>query len=266
MNEPLERTIELLQQLGLKQYEARAFVALSRLGPGTAKDVSEISDVPRSRVYDAIRVLESKGLVAIQHSNPQVFSAVETDEAVEILRSEYEQRVASLRERLGDLEPAEPARKTTVAQDIWALSGSTGIVTRSRQLIDSSEEEVVLVIAQDNDIASGVKPKISEATARGVELVLATPSADHRDTIRETFPSADVVVTGLQWLHHPQTADDDTDIGFLLLVDREALLVSTVTGDGHPQREQAVFGRGVDNGVVAVVRRMLTAECLDDGR
>ena len=67
------KAIELLQELGLKQYEAKSFVALSRLPSGTAKEMSEVSEVPRTRIYDAIRVLESKGLVEIQHSNPQRF-------------------------------------------------------------------------------------------------------------------------------------------------------------------------------------------------
>lgn len=43
-------SIELLQQLGLKEYEARAFVALTRVEAGTAKDIAELSEVPRTRV------------------------------------------------------------------------------------------------------------------------------------------------------------------------------------------------------------------------
>ncbi|MFT4923715.1 MAG: sugar-specific transcriptional regulator TrmB, partial [Haloarculaceae archaeon] len=44
-----DEAIELLQELGLKEYEAKCFVALCRLPQGTAKDISEISDVPRTR-------------------------------------------------------------------------------------------------------------------------------------------------------------------------------------------------------------------------
>nr|WP_217693461.1 helix-turn-helix domain-containing protein [Natrinema saccharevitans] len=41
-----DQAIELLQQLGLKEYEARSFVALARRQRGTAKDISETSEVP----------------------------------------------------------------------------------------------------------------------------------------------------------------------------------------------------------------------------
>ncbi|MFB6177506.1 MAG: helix-turn-helix domain-containing protein, partial [Halobaculum sp.] len=60
-NTNITRAVELLQQLGLKEYEAKCFVGLSRLSTGTAKQLSEITEVPRTRVYDAIRVLEAQG-------------------------------------------------------------------------------------------------------------------------------------------------------------------------------------------------------------
>ena len=108
-----EYAIELLQQLGLKEYEAKSFVALARRQKGTAKDISETSEVPRTRVYDAIRVLESKGLVETQHSNPQVFRAVTIDEAVNTLRSEYVDRTESLRSALSGLEPTDDEETAT---------------------------------------------------------------------------------------------------------------------------------------------------------
>jgi sugar-specific transcriptional regulator TrmB len=101
----------LLQQLGLKEYEAKSFVALVRLPRETAKEISEISEVPRTRVYDAVRVLESKGLVEVQHSSPQRFRAVSIDEAIETLHREYEDRTESLRESLRDIDPPPPGRQ-----------------------------------------------------------------------------------------------------------------------------------------------------------
>ena len=43
----------------------------TQLSTGTAKEIYNISEVPRTRVYDAIRVLEAEGLVEVQHSRPQ---------------------------------------------------------------------------------------------------------------------------------------------------------------------------------------------------
>ncbi|WP_251342889.1 TrmB family transcriptional regulator [Haloplanus halophilus] len=99
--------IELLQQLGLQEYEARCFVALSRRPRGTAKEISETSEVPRTRVYDAVGVLESRGLVETQHSSPKQFRAIPIDEAVQTLRAAYETRIGRLRQALSNLDPVE---------------------------------------------------------------------------------------------------------------------------------------------------------------
>ena len=61
----MEEAIEILQQRGLNESEARCFVGLTRLNTGTAKRLSELTGVLRTRVYGAIRVLEVQGLVEI---------------------------------------------------------------------------------------------------------------------------------------------------------------------------------------------------------
>lgn len=142
-NAQRRQAVELLQRFGLKEYEAKAFVALTRRETGTAKEISETSETPRTRVYDAIRVLETKGLVETQHSNPQVFRAVSLDEAINVVRTEYEERAESLRQTLGGLDPVDTGSETEVTHEVWALSGSAGLVGRAEQLIDDTDREVI---------------------------------------------------------------------------------------------------------------------------
>jgi len=97
--EPGESALELLQQLGLKEYESQAFVALSRPPAWDGQTDQRDLGRPRTRVYDAVRVLETKGLVEVQHTNPQQFRAVSIASSIETLRNEYDSRVESLRGR-----------------------------------------------------------------------------------------------------------------------------------------------------------------------
>ena len=52
-----EHAVTLLQDLGLKEYEARCFVALTRLPTAKAREIGETADIPRTRVYDAVERL-----------------------------------------------------------------------------------------------------------------------------------------------------------------------------------------------------------------
>ena len=261
-----QQAIELLQQLGLKEYEARCFVALARLPKGTAKQISDISEVPRTRVYDAIRVLETKGLVEIQHSNPQQFRAVPIEEAAETLRQEYESRTDTLVEALSAIEPAEPnGGDEEITHEVWALSGTTAITNRTQQLIDAAGREIVLIVGRDEVITDELLKQLQEAIDSGLTVLIGTQTEEIRAQIAEALPDAEVFVSGLEWLHSsPLETGDDTTISRLVLIDKNTILVSSVheMDTGGIESEKAVFGRGFDNGIVVIARRLMATGLL----
>ena len=259
-----DQAIELLQQLGLKEYEAKSFVALARRQRGTAKEISENSDVPRTRVYDAIRVLESKGLVETQHSKPQVFRAVSIDEAVNTLQSEYVARTESLRSALSELEPTDEGESTEATHEVWAISGDQGITSRTRQLIEEVTEELILVVGHESIFTDQLAKLLQSAQERNVNVIIGTVDEDLQIMIQDALPGVEVFVSGLDWLSRSPLPGDDTEISRLLLADREAILVSSFTetrADGR-EHEQGVFGRGFDNGVVTITRRLMATGLL----
>ncbi|QCC52375.1 TrmB family transcriptional regulator [Halapricum salinum] len=251
--------VELLQQLGLKEYEAKSFVALSRVEHGTAKDISDLSEVPRTRVYDAVRVLESKGLVEVQHSSPQVFRAVPVDEAVETLEAEYRERFESLRTELRGLEPADHTDGEQIAHEVWSLSGTAAIANRVTASIEAATDEILMIIGNEEIFTEELSAALEQAQKSGVEIILGAITPELQTTIRSRLPQAEVFVTGLEWLRGLPEVEDTTEIGRLLLIDRSKILVSTYyeNHDEAPAREVAVFGTGFHNGVVTIVRRIL---------
>jgi sugar-specific transcriptional regulator TrmB len=261
MNDTINRqdAVELLQAFGLKEYEAGCFVALSRRSQGTAKEISETSDVPRTRVYDAIRVLEAKGLVEIQHSNPKQFRAVSIDEAVETLRIEYEERAEELRQALDGLEPADTSEPTDVTHEVWALSSAAGIQSRVGQLIDDADDEVILVVGHEDILTDELLDRLEAASNRGVAVIVGAQDAAVLDGLDERRSGIETFVSHIEWLGHSAFPNDDTEIGRLLLVDQSSILVSSFmrATSGDRSHEQAVFGRGFDNGLVAIVRRLM---------
>jgi sugar-specific transcriptional regulator TrmB len=250
-----DRSVTLLQEFGLKEYEAKAFVALTRLPEGTAKQVSEISEVPRTRVYDAVRTLESEGLVEIQHSSPQQFRAVSVAEATNTLQRAYEERTESLREALDSLSRTDDTGSDTT-HEVWSLSGAAGITSRTRELVDDAERELVLVLGDPSLFTEGLVEGLQTAAGRGVTVLVGTTADAVRARVQDQLPTAEVFVSELDWLSGINP-DDDTEIGRLLLVDRSAILVSTFHPQATDRYEQAVFGRGFDNGLVTVARRLM---------
>jgi sugar-specific transcriptional regulator TrmB len=249
----LDEAVEVLQQLGLKEYEARCFVGLSRLQTGTAKELSEMTEVPRTRVYDAIRMLEAQGLVEIQHSSPQQFRAVPLDEATETLRDQYEARVERLQAALETVEIVE-AEDDTPVQQVWAMTGRDAIENRTSQLVGEASDEVVLVIGDDSLLTVDLVETLNEV-GNGADLLVGALSESLQDEIQTAVPDAKTFVSGLEWLHGENATVDETAIGRLLLVDRSKILVSSIMPDS--KEEQAIFGVGFGNGLVVIARRLM---------
>lgn len=257
-DEAASEAAEVLQQLGLREYEAKCFVGLTRLSSGTAKRLGEITDVPRTRVYDAVRVLEAQGLVEVQHSNPKRFRAVPLSEAMDTLRDQYEQRVERLADALDSVEQVETEGAGS-AHEVWAMNGADAVAHRTRETVANADAEVVLVVGH----ARAWTDELAETLAglpSHVEVVVGCVEETLAEGVAEAVPRATTFVSGLDWL--TGTEDDDVTVGRLLLVDGESILLSTVdveTGD-----EQAVFGSGFRNGLVVVTRRLLSQGLLPD--
>lgn len=250
----VQEAIELLQQLGLKEYEARCFVGLARLDMGTAKKLSEITEVPRTRVYDAIRMLEAQGLVEIQHSSPQQFRAVSLAEATETLRDQYEARVDRLHDALDSVETVDTDDDVPV-QEIWAMTGQDAIENRMGQLVEDATDEVVLVIGDDSLLTEDLVDTLNQLST-GVDLLVGALTESLQDEIQTAVPDAKTFVSGLEWLHGENSTVNDTAIGRLLLVDRSTILVSSILPDS--KEEQAIFGVGFGNGLVVIARRLMS--------
>lgn len=249
----VDEAVEVLQQLGLKEYEARCFVGLSRLNTGTARRLSEMTEVPRTRVYDAIRVLEAQGLVEVQHSSPQRFRAVPLAEATETLRDQYDDRVERLQDALNRVDVVEAEDETTM-QEVWAMSGQVAIENRTNDLIGEATEEVVLVIGDESLLTEDLVDVLNDV-GNGVDLLVGALTPALEDEVQTAVTDATTFISGLEWLHGDNATEEETAIGRLLLVDRSTILVSSITPD--TKEEKAIFGEGFGNGLVVIARRIM---------
>ncbi|PSP44753.1 transcriptional regulator [Halobacteriales archaeon QH_6_64_20] len=250
--------VEILRDLGLKEYEARCFVALTRMPHGTAKAVSDTADVPRTRVYDAVDQLQAYGLVDVQHSNPQQFRAIPVDKAVTLLRRDFDQQFDDLQHALSALDPIGG----DALQDqgnVWTTVGDPSVTNRAIGFIDDADEEIVMVL--DGIGADSVSDRLAErlraAANRGVTIYIGALTESTYEQVTAAVPEARTFESGLEWLQ-PQTEGENERIGRLLLVDRAALLLSSIGSNG-PEEETAIWIDNVSSGLLVIARRLLAA-------
>ncbi|RQH03337.1 TrmB family transcriptional regulator [Natrarchaeobius oligotrophus] len=258
-DEIISEAVSLLQDLGLKEYEARCFMALTQLSTGTAKEIHDISEVPRTRVYDAIRVLESEGLVEVQHSSPQRFRAVDINEATQTLRQKYDNRIETLETYLENTS----VRKTEdddQLQEVWSLMGNEAIETRMLDLIDDAESEIALLVVDEEIMSESLFDGLREANDRDLSILLGGQTEAITERLGTELPNVRTFESGLDWLTGAEF-DHEVAISRILLVDRTTLLIGTYypQADNGKQSERAVFANGLENGIVVLLRRLVSS-------
>jgi sugar-specific transcriptional regulator TrmB len=172
-----------LRDLGLSEYEARAYRALLQTGPTTAKELSQVSDVPMGRIYDVLNSIEQYNLVRSQTaSRPKKYIAVEPSTALDRLLDDKKRELAEkenqyeeiVDELVTSLDSTESHEET-----FWtAAVGSGEVIDLLVERIASADERVVMVastVSQQfdiDDLGERVAVELEDALDRDVIVSL----------------------------------------------------------------------------------------------
>jgi len=243
--------VEALIELGLTEYEARCFVALTRLSQGTAKDISQIAEVPQSRVYDITEELHQKGLIDIQESDPKRYFALPVDRALERLAVEFDEHLETASEQLQSLDGQE-----TNQEGVWEIAHREDVKTRVEMHVEHADDEVYLLVTDTVLLEDEPLDALQGAHERGVTVFLEVPDEASREKIHELVPGSRVAVSEFSTASLSAT---DSRPGRLLMVDEETVLLSELQEGLVPDdiEETGVWGTAVGHGLVAWVRELL---------
>ena len=133
----MEDSLRHLQKLGFTEYEARTYVALIREHPTTRYQLSQNASIPESKIYEVVRRLQDKGLIAGVHSSPLRFVPLAPEELLMQLEQKTQESLQHLRTNLPILA-AEPATQWT-----WRIEGYDDTLAKARSLIAGATEEIV---------------------------------------------------------------------------------------------------------------------------
>lgn len=223
------RAVESLERLGLSNYEARVFIALQKLGVGTAKEVHDLAAVPRSQVYGAAESLEERGLVELQRSTPLRYRPVGLDEARERLTSAIERETEHAFDYLDGVRSENSVGESR--GDVWTVRGREPVANRVVELAADAGDRLLYAAASPELVGRSVVETFGERAAAGVKVLVISED----DAVRAAFD--DTAVETFDPAHAPPS--DVT--GRVLVVDDRAVLLSVVTGEGAGTEEEVAI-------------------------
>jgi len=191
--------IEVLKSFGLSEYEAKALYVLLLHGELMAKDIAEMSGIPRTSVYDVMNMLESKGLV-ISYGKPLKFRAIEADEIVKIISNVVLDRLNLLRRELSKLRGG-------VSGDVRMYKGNATL-SILRTMVGEAREILALLSYITDDMAK----ILNSAKCR---LIVISSNASRVGGECYEFPKKERLLEKVKDLCH----------GILIFDDRAAMIV-----------------------------------------
>ncbi|MBI2650438.1 hypothetical protein HYX04_03930 [Candidatus Woesearchaeota archaeon] len=109
------KTEKQLKNLNLNSYEVKIWSALLSRGKTTAPELSDISNVPRSRSYDVLKSLEKKGFIKIKYEKPISYVAIPPKEALENNKKHAQERAEE------EIKKIDGAKNFPFIQELVAL-------------------------------------------------------------------------------------------------------------------------------------------------
>ena len=238
------RAIDELQAVGLTEYEAKCFVALSQIPSGTATDISEIVDIPRTRIYDIAESLQDRGLVEIQKGTPREFRAVSTDVAMKRLQLSHKEHLDNAARALRQLTTPDVRDE---ASGVWRIEGEQKVAERGQFGLFTED-----AVFQDDCFRQA-----QSAIDRGVDVVLSSPDEDLRESLRARFPDATIWDPSLDW----QTLEEfGAQVSRLVMADRHTVMLASLSKDDGDCAETAIWGEGSDSELVVLCRELVGAQ------
>ena len=125
-DDPIGRLVEL----GFSEYEAKVYVALLKENPATGYQVSKVSGVPRSMVYEVLGKLTARGAaMELRKEGKTQYAPIPPRDFLNQLHRQYEDLVVSLKDDLTALDAASDL------EYVWNIEGYENVIAKAREMI-----------------------------------------------------------------------------------------------------------------------------------
>ena len=167
----MEKAQRLLQELGLTDYEARAYAVLVTTGPSTAGELSKLANVPYSRIYDILSRLERRGWLEVQAGRPSRYRSRAPAEVVKLVKTEQERKLKEVGEAVvKELEPIYSRKAEAKRPDVWVIRGGKNLLTKIGEMLTRAEVEALFSLPNMPQEVSDMMPYLSILEAKNIAI------------------------------------------------------------------------------------------------
>ena len=245
-----QETLDKLEDIGLNMYERKIYSALLGRGVSTAGELSEMTNVPRSRAYDVLESLAEKGFAVIKSNQLMEYVSIPPQQAIENIKKQHQKE---LEEKLNRLDSFKDSEAVGELENLYSqglelvepeemsgsLKGSHQINQHMGTMFQDAAESIKVVTSENglNDLHDNHADLLQEARDNGVNVqVLAPVTDENRDSFEGLKEVADV-------RHLSDQNEFDVPNGRFAIIDNDALTMSMTHDEVHQTQDTAFWSK-----------------------
>jgi sugar-specific transcriptional regulator TrmB len=167
-----------LQEFGLSDQEALLYLTLLRKS-STASEVAKRTDIPRTRVYEIARDLDSKGFIEMSLSRPLKLRAMQPEMVFKRLKAEYEKKIKNIEDESPELinllnnVPEEKEEE----ESIWSVNGENNIISKFNELCENATKEICFTTSRFSALDK-IEKTLLNCKSNNISIMAAVPVLD----------------------------------------------------------------------------------------
>jgi len=121
-------------------------LTLIEKGELTAKELTWVTNIPESRIYEVLNRLETEGWITrVEEGRPKKFKARAPNEVLRMIKMKKQAELDKLeREITSILQPLYDKTSKTERPDVWIIRGEENIISKAKSMIGEAEKTVFI--------------------------------------------------------------------------------------------------------------------------
>lgn len=244
-----QATLDALEDIGLNMYERKIYSALISRGVSTAGELSEMTNVPRSRAYDVLESLAEKGFAILKPSKPMQYVAVPPEEALENMKEIHKEEIEEQMERLDQFKETEAVQELEELYNegvervepgdmTGTVKGRYNVFNHLSNSFSGAENEIKIMTTEEglNELHENHIDDLREADQNGVQVKVLAPRTDGNQEAHEELGA----FAEVRHLHEDM---ENRPEGRFHIVDDQNVVFSLTDDDTHPTQDTAFWSR-----------------------
>lgn len=160
-----ENVLEILKNLNFTEYEAKAYLALLEESPLTGYAVAKNSGVPRSKIYEVLDSLVTRGDILVSPGSTQQYTPIPAKELIRTRRIKAEENFQLAEESLKYFSHSAKDR-----ENIWNITGCSEILDKVKECILLAKHRILIEVWKEE--FKELESELRKAADKGVLITI----------------------------------------------------------------------------------------------